>query len=139
MGWLPKWATSCGSGRRMQAMVNEKACVKALTAPKRRAQSIVHPVSPACTDFTVKRRLQMVVNHNVGPKVHVKVCKKKLGVWCSVGWKTNRDKSYARCCHYVSRRLQKKVAPKPVAPKSTNKCPVNIEGRQCFLNNTNKP
>ena len=126
--WVPTWGTKCGSGRRMQAMT-EKACPKTLTAPKRRAQAIVHPVSPACTNFTVKRRLQAVVRRHT----RVRICKKKLGIWCSYGWKTDRSKSYTRCCRYANRRVQ------AVVPKKTYKCPVNIEGLQCFLNNTNKP
>merc|ERR1719469_568314 len=73
--WVPTWGTKCGSGRRMQAMT-EKACPKTLTAPKRRAQAIVHPVSPACTNFTVKRRLQVVVKPQ--RRMKVKECKNKI-------------------------------------------------------------
>merc|ERR1712139_316160 len=60
------------------------------------------------------RKLQRVV---VRPSVpRVRVCKKKTGIFCAIGWKTDRTKSYARCCKQITRRLQKIV----VKPEARN-------------------
>merc|ERR1712025_926689 len=50
------------------------------------------------------RRLQ-----SAGPTVRVKLCKRKTGLWCSIGWHSNYDKSYARCCQYQNRRRNQGV------------------------------
>merc|ERR1712025_861805 len=74
-----------------------------------------------CCQYQNRRRTQ----HVVQPRVRVKICKRKTGLWCSIGWHTNRDKSYARCCQYQNRRNQ--------AVQKSYKCPVDVEGMQCFL------
>merc|ERR1711998_616828 len=129
-----------------QAMV-EKACPKKLLNPKRVLQSVEHPASPQCTNFSASRLLQAVVAPS-SPKVRVRIhvkpkatvfvplragCYQKFPrLWCGSGFSTVRPKPYnnmtVNCC--PSRRRQQAV--------QTKKCPVNIEGIQCFLNNTGK-
>merc|ERR1711988_533878 len=144
--WVPTWATKCpGKGRRLQAPV-EAACPTKLHASSRVLQKVEHPVAPNCATKNASRILQELsvptskgkVKISLNPKSTVFVplragCYQKFPrLWCGSGFSTVRPKPYnnmtVNCC--PSRRRQQAV--------QTKKCPVNIEGIQCFLNNTGK-
>ncbi len=61
----PRWDVSCASttSRRLQGMVEHYCPKKLVVASQRILQGVVHPVSPACTNFNASRRLQGMVTY----------------------------------------------------------------------------
>merc|ERR1712146_701841 len=132
--WLPTWGTACPkSGRRLQAVI-EKACPKTLAVPKRRLYS-----------NDTRTRDQIKCPRTFPEKAFEK--------WSCCRYLTRRGRRHTMCdAKPLNLRVLQQVQ-HPVSHDCTNfnakrrlqavqpkkyKCPFNIEGVQCFLNNTNK-
>merc|ERR1711918_206203 len=60
-----------------------------------------------CCYYQNRRQLQAVA-----PRVRVKLCKRKTGLWCSIGRHSNYDKSFPRGGQYQNRRRTQSVQPR---------------------------